>query len=116
MGDRRLAPEVHRHYREPFRRPRSREPNVVLWREILGAGDWLAALWERRAVLASKRALVVWGLADRAFTRADLERWRAALPHARVETFPRAGHFVQEEEPEVVARLLAAFLDRARPG
>jgi haloalkane dehalogenase len=112
MGDRRrLAAGVHRHYLEPFRDPRSREPNVVLWREILGASDWLASLWERRELLASKRALVVWGLADRAFTRADLARWREALPHARVEAFPRAGHFVQEEEPEAVARLLADFLD-----
>jgi haloalkane dehalogenase len=117
MGERRkLAPDVHRHYREPFRDPRSREPNVVLWREIFGAGDWLASLWARRAALASKPALVVWGLADRAFTRADLERWLAALPHARVETFPRAGHFVQEEEPEAVARLLAEFVHGAPPG
>lgn len=115
MGERRLAPEVHRHYLEPFREPRSREPNVVLWREILGAGDWLASLWERRSALAAKRALVVWGLADRAFTRADLERWRAALPQARVEAFPRAGHFVQEEEPEAVARILGDFL-AASPG
>jgi haloalkane dehalogenase len=117
MGDRgKLAPDVHRHYLEPFRDPRSREPNVVLWREILGASDWLASLWERRGAITSKRALIVWGLADRAFTRADLARWREALPHARVETFPRAGHFVQEEEPEAVARLLAGFLDGAAGG
>jgi haloalkane dehalogenase len=111
MGDPgRLAPEVHRHYLEPFRDPRSREPNVVLWREILGASGWLASLWERRATIAAKPALVVWGLADPAFTPADLARWREALPHARVEAFPRAGHFVQEEEPEAVVRLLAGFL------
>ncbi|HEX9710075.1 MAG TPA: alpha/beta hydrolase, partial [Candidatus Thermoplasmatota archaeon] len=55
-------------------------------------------------------------LADRAFTRADLARWREVLPHARVETLPRAGHFVQEEEPEAVARLLAGFLDGAAGG
>lgn len=111
MGDRgRLAPDVHRHYLEPFRDPRSREPNVVLWREILGASDWLASLWERRAAIAAKPALIAWGLADRAFTRADLARWREALPHARVEAFPRAGHFVQEEEPKAVVRLLAGFL------
>lgn len=91
--------------------------NTWLWsvRGTLRGADWLASLWERRAALARKRALVVWGLADLAFTRADLERWRAALPHARVETFPRAGHFVPEEEPEAVARLLAAFLDGTVP-
>jgi len=117
MGDRgKLAPDVHRHYVEPFRDPRSREPNVVLWREILGASDWLGSLWERRGAITSKRALIVWGLADRAFTRADLARWREVLPHARVETLPRAGHFVQEEEPEAVARLLAGFLDGAAGG
>jgi haloalkane dehalogenase len=116
IGEReRLTPGVHRHYLEPFRDPRSREPNVVLWREILGASGWLASLWERRASLAARPALVLWGLADPAFRRADLARWREALPQARVEAFPRAGHFVQEEEPEAVVRLLADFLDGGAP-
>jgi haloalkane dehalogenase len=107
---RRLGEAVHRHYLEPFRAPPSREANVVLWREILGSSEWLDALWSRRAQLAAKPALVVWGLVDRAFTRADLERWREALPHAWVETFAHAGHFVQEEEPQGVARLVGRFV------
>ena len=116
MGDRgKLAPDAHRHYLEPFRAPRSREPNVALWREIRGASEWLDELWRGRAALATKPALVVWGLADRAFTRADLERWRKGLPAAQVETFPRAGHFVQEEEPEAAAGLLERFVGSGAP-
>ncbi len=115
MGDRsKLTPGVQRHYLEPFRERSSREANVMLWREILGASDWLASLWARRSAIAARPALICWGLADRAFTRADLARWRELLPHARVEVFERAGHFVQEEEPEAVVRLLGSFLGDAR--
>jgi haloalkane dehalogenase len=113
FGDRkRLDPAAHRHYREPFARAEWRRPNEVLWREILGASDWLEGLWARRAALMGKPALVVWGLRDRAFTPRDLARWEEALLDAQVVRLPTVGHFVPEEAPEELGRALEAFLAR----
>jgi haloalkane dehalogenase len=111
FGDRRrLDPVVHRHYRAPFARAAWRRPNEVLWREILGASDWLEGLWARRAALAAKPTLIVWGLRDRAFTPRDLARWEGALPDAEVVRLEGVGHFVPEEAPEALGHAVEAFL------
>ena len=116
FGDRsRLDPAAHRHYREPFARAEWRRPNEVLWREILGASDWLDGLWARRAALAEKPALIVWGLRDRAFTPRDLARWEQALPDAQVVRLESVGHFVPEEAPEDLGRAVEGFLSQPTP-
>ncbi len=54
--------------------------------------------------------LLLWGAEDVAYPPATVgERFRAALPHARLELVPGAGHYPQEERPEAVARAIAAF-------
>jgi pimeloyl-ACP methyl ester carboxylesterase len=105
-----LTPEIHRHYLWPFPDAASRTAPWVLARELVGSSDWYESLWERRGRLAGKPALILWGEKDPAFGEADLDRWRLALPDAEVRTFPGAGHFLQEEEPEAAARAVAAFL------
>src|SRR3712207_858967 len=44
--------------------------------------------------------LLLWGEHDRLRPLAHAERWRAALPDARLEVLPDAGHLVLEESPE----------------
>ena len=45
----------------------------------------------------------------RALPAALLDRWRSALPHARVVELPEAGHWPHEEQPDPVAQHIAAF-------
>jgi epoxide hydrolase 4 len=54
--------------------------------------------------------LVIWGALDRALPVALAEGIVKAIPQARLETIPDAGHFVPEERPERVAQLLKEFL------
>jgi haloalkane dehalogenase len=116
FGDRsRLSKDVHRHYREPFAQATWRRPNEVLWREILGASEWLESLWQRRAALGTKPALIVWGLRDRAFTPRDLARWEEALPDGEVVRLTDVGHFVPEEAPERLGEAVEAFLQQPAP-
>lgn len=89
--------DVHLHYVEPLRERDDRRGCWALIRAMMHSGDWLDGLWARRERLAEHPALVVWGLRDRAFTRADLERWRRALPRAEVHAISRVGHLPQEE-------------------
>lgn len=46
---------------------------------------------------------VVWGDSDPFFAVEVGERTRDAIPGARLEVYPRTGHFVPEEQPELLA-------------
>lgn len=110
-GDRKkLTREIHAQYLAPFPDAAGRE--AVLWplaRALLGSSAHYQDLWERRARLAEIPALVVWGTADPALPPRHLERWREALPGARVVELP-VGHWPHEEAPEAVALEVASFL------
>lgn len=111
-GDRRqLDPDTHRHYLRPFPDAASRKAPWTLAAALVGESEWYESLWERVGRLADVPALLLWGEQDPAFGPEALERWRRALPHAAVERYPEAGHFVQEEVPasaEVVVDFLGA--------
>ncbi|HKO53803.1 MAG TPA: alpha/beta fold hydrolase [Polyangiaceae bacterium] len=111
-GDkRRLTPRVHAQYLAPFRARAARE--TVLWalaRSLLGSHVHYAELWSNRERLAAIPSLVLWGTRDRFFPGDYLERWRQALPLSRVEPLSDAGHWPQEECPELVLKALLGFL------
>ena len=110
---RKLTPRIHAQYLAPFR---SRADRVrVLWtlaRSLITSSKSFGRIWDGRGRLGSIPSLVVWGLGDSALKPYMLERVRAALPHARVETLSGVGHWPQEEAPDEVARLCDGFLPR----
>jgi len=111
-GDRRrLTPRVHAQYLAPFRARAARQS--VLWtlaRSLLGSHAHYAKLWANRARLARIPSLVLWGTRDRFFPESYVERWRQALPHAKIEALGDAGHWPHEEQPELVLEALTRFL------
>jgi haloalkane dehalogenase len=111
-GDRRkLTRAIHRQYLAVF--PDADGRSRVLWalaRALLASRAHYQDLWQRLERLRDRPALIVWGLRDRAFLPAQLERWRQALPHAQVRTLAGAGHWPHEEEPAAVVEALRAFL------
>lgn len=113
-GDRRkLTPAIHAQYLAPFPDRDSRER--VLWAlacALTGSAAHYEALWSRREVLAAKETLLVWGMKDPAFGQAALDRWATALPRARVVRSAHAGHWPQEEDPELVVAAVREFLGR----
>ena len=78
---------------------------------LLGSRAHYASLWANRERLAAIPALVLWGERDRAFNVEFLERFRQALPRAKIEGFADAGHWPHEERPELVFRALQRFFD-----
>jgi haloalkane dehalogenase len=54
--------------------------------------------------------LVCWGQRDFVFDADFLEAWRGRFPRALVHTFPDAGHWVLEDEPDAVLDLVRDFL------
>ena len=56
-------------------------------------------------------ALVAWGEHDAVVPRGAGERYAKSLPHARFEIVAGAGHCVDMEAPDALARLVTNFID-----
>ena len=61
---------------------------------------------------ADRPAFIGWGLRDFVFDRHFLDGFTAALPQAEVHAFADAGHYVLEDEHQVLVPAIRAFLDR----
>ena len=57
--------------------------------------------------------LVVWGADDRIVPRECGERYAKSLSHARLQIVDGAGHFVDMEKPDELARLVWRFASEA---
>jgi pimeloyl-ACP methyl ester carboxylesterase len=55
---------------------------------------------------------VVWGDDDKIVPKSAGERYARALREARFETVRTAGHCVDMEQPEALARLVTPFIDQ----
>ena len=64
----------------------------------------------KRLYRITAETLVVWGESDRLMPAAYGERFRDAIPGARLATVEEAGHMVPYEQPDVFVSLVAGFL------
>jgi rifampin ADP-ribosylating transferase len=55
--------------------------------------------------------LIIWGGRDNLLPRQDAERLTDAIPRSRLVTYESTGHLVLWEQPERIARDVAAFVD-----
>ena len=110
-----LAPAVQAHYQKPFPTPNTRHAPWMFARDLTGANDWYASLWEKREGLRSIPALLLWGEQDPGFGQDALARWQSLFENVETKTFPETGHLPQEEAPEAVQSALGAFLRSAAP-
>jgi haloalkane dehalogenase len=112
-GDRaKLSPGVHEQYLAVFRDPDARVRVLhALARALAGSRAHYAGLRDRLSRLRDRPVLIIWGLRDSAFMPRVLDRWVAEVPHATVVRVDRAGHWPHEEEPDVVSRAIARWIE-----
>jgi haloalkane dehalogenase len=109
---RRLTPAVHAQYLSVFPEPEVRERVLfALARSLRQSSPFFAGLWRRRERLRGVPVHIIWGMRDSAFPPALLERWREAVPEARVTRLAEAGHWPHEEQPREFGEALAVALD-----
>jgi haloalkane dehalogenase len=65
---------------------------------------------DRLSLLASVPILILWGMKDFVFDRPFLDEWNRRFPGAHVHQFPKAGHYVLEDESETIVPLIRNFL------
>lgn len=87
-----------------------------LWdfsREMTARLTWKPYMFNRRLVpLLSEvnvPALLIWGADDKVVPPICATQYARALPNARTETIPGAGHCVELEEPERVAQIITSL-------
>ena len=107
-----LTPEIMAHYRNALPSPDARAAMAAFPGHIIGASDWLEAIWRERAAFVDKPALIAWGHRDIAFRRKELDRWKSELSNVEVHEFADCGHYLAEEASEPLASALRVFMRR----
>jgi pimeloyl-ACP methyl ester carboxylesterase len=80
--------------------------------------DWrgqVVTMLDRAYLTEGMPVLVVWGGRDLVVPPAHARKAAEAMPGARVEVFPHAGHFPHVDEPERFADLVADFVATTEP-
>jgi len=109
-----LSREDHEYYLETFCRPGSYEAVLADYRVSL-EGD--RAVWEEEAKSGRKIQVpvcVLWGARGPSASAPVLKLWQEAAVDVRGEAIPDAAHYVQEEQPDLVARHILRFADELK--
>ena len=108
-----LSPGVVERVQEPFRTPDARKALIrsVTRLDPRASFDIARAMPEFRDIPVR----VIYGEHDRILPDVDrtMRRVTKDLPHAQVTAIANCGHFLQEERPAEVARLLADFFTKS---
>lgn len=110
FGDHKLSKKLLLQYTKPFSNRSERNGTLGFLKSLIYDQDWFESLWSRREVLASKPILLIWGMKDPVVKSGNLQKFQNGFPMAKVVRVEPAGHFLQEEQPEVVSRAIRNFM------
>lgn len=99
-------------YVEAMARPGALTATVNYYR---GLGRINPLTITKRLVPVSASTLLIWGERDVALGKELTYGMSSDVPDLRIEYLPDSGHFVHEEQPEQVNRLMLDFLKPPRP-
>lgn len=104
-----LTDELLRSYQAPFRERAARRAMIRTWGD-LGRGGFETISEKLPKITAPVR--VIYGVQDPVLhdVIGTARRLQNDLPRAEITALERCGHFLQEDDPETVAQLLADFL------
>jgi haloalkane dehalogenase len=105
-----LPDEVVAAYQFPFATPETRQAlykaiTELNPRHLKEVGDNLAKVKAPIRIIYGKKDWLIPSVAT------DLHRLKAERPDIQLTTLPDCGHFLQEDQPETLTRLLLEFLD-----
>ncbi len=110
FGDHKLGLATVAQYTKPFTNPSQRNGTLAFAHSLLNDQPWFEQLWAQRNKIAGKPTLFLWGMKDPVIKPHYLEKFLSNFTDSIVRKLPASGHFPQEEEPEVVAEEIMAFL------
>lgn len=100
FADRYRVPRFTRQqYLMPFVRQHERQAPFTAAVDLVRYSAWYQAMWERVDELRRFPTLLAWGMEDISLNEEALDRWRAALPEARVARLNRAARYAMDDMP-----------------
>jgi len=111
----RITEKVMRGYLYPFQQPHDRTAILRSVRQVpMGPQDrvwWLLRGTEKRLQGWDVQTRVIWGMKDPVFVPWFIQRFEELLPnHAPSLRIDTAGHFLQDDEPEIIIQGVREFL------
>ncbi|MBI9074065.1 MAG: alpha/beta fold hydrolase [Desulfatibacillum sp.] len=112
---RQLHPKAINGYLYPFQMVRDRTAIMKSVRQVpMGPLDktwWLLRDTGKALEGWDVRTQVIWGMKDPVFVPWFMEKFETLLPnHAPSMKIPTAGHFLQDDEPEIIIKAIRGFL------
>ncbi|MFN6944266.1 MAG: alpha/beta fold hydrolase [Cytophagaceae bacterium] len=110
FGDHKLPNHIKRQFTKPFKNKRQRNGTLAFARSLLNDQDWFEDLWNKRQTISTKPTLFIWGLKDPVIKPHYLDKFISGFTNSKVVRLDKSGHFPQEEEPEIVSKVILDFL------
>lgn len=110
FGDRKISKKTLKQYTKPFADKTQRNGALAFARSLLNDQDWFEQLWNKKQPISAKPTLFIWGLKDPVIKPKYLDKFISGFPNSQAITLESSGHFLQEEEPEIVVEAIRNFM------
>ncbi len=111
FGDRKLSKNLVTQYTKPFTDKTQRNGALAFAKSLLNDQDWFEELWNKRQAISDKPTLFIWGLKDPVIKPHYLDKFESGFQNSKTKRLETSGHFPQEEQPEIVAKVITEFLN-----
>lgn len=110
FGEKKLDRKLKSQYTKPFANSSERNGALGFAHSLRDDQNWFEELWKKREPIKNKPVLFIWGMKDPVIKPHNLEKFETGFPNQQTVKIASAGHFPQEEEPEVVISALKNWL------
>jgi len=109
--DSRFGDAVAAAYNAPWSKPEWRYPTWISPRQIARGLDYITEVEKGLVNLNQIPVLFFWGMQDKVCVPVLYEKFGELFPHHRLVELSDAGHFFQEDEPEIIVQEMKLFLE-----
>lgn len=114
FGLKKPSKEIKKHFTKPFSKKSERYGTLGFAKSLLNDQAFFETQLRRFEKISKKPFLLVWGMKDKFVGRGYFAKFKNLLPHAMTLEIESAGHFPQEEEPELVSKAIVDFLNQTK--
>lgn len=115
FGKNKIQPVILKQYTKAFGKASERSGTIAFAKSLLHDQDWFESLWQQRAPIIAKPLLLIWGMKDPVIKPGYLEKFEQGFSNTTSVTLNDAGHYPQEEEPEIVIKEIKNWLNNTKP-